>query len=88
MSTEVSGVCVDKAGRVAIQHAVARAADEAEASYGLLSDGERLARLLAAADDIATAGVACGVDPQSSALVQLAAEATLWAEALQAGAAR
>lgn len=76
------------AGRVAISHAIARTADEHEAEYGLLSHGERLARLLAAADDIAVAGVACGVDPQAKALVQLAAEATLWAEALQAGAAR
>lgn len=76
------------AERVAIQHAVARTADEHEAAYGLLSDGERMARLLAAADEIARAGIAAGVDPQSQALVQLAAEATLWAEALQAGVGR
>ncbi len=76
------------AGRVAISHAVARTADEHEAAYGLLSDGERLARLLAAADQIAVAGIACGIDPQAQALVQLAAEATLWAEALQAAARR
>lgn len=76
------------AERVAIQHAIGRTADEHEAEYGLLSEGERLARLLAAADEIARAGIAAGVDPQSQALVQIAAEATLWAEALQAGAAR
>lgn len=85
MQTEISE---GRAGRVAIQIAIGRVADEHEAQYGLLSDGERLARLLAAADDIATAGIACGIDPQSAALVQLAAEATLWAEALQAGARR
>lgn len=78
----------DMAGRVAIQHAVGRAADEVTAEYGLLSDGERLARLLAAADEIAESGVARGVDPQSEALIELAAQAQLWAEALQAGAAR
>ncbi len=76
------------AGRVSIQHAIGRTADEHEAAYGLLSHGERLARMLAAADAIATAGVAHGIDPQCEALVMLAAEATLWAEALQADARR
>ncbi len=78
----------DRADRVAIQHAITRTADEHEAAYGLLSHGERIARLLAAADSIATAGVAHGIDPQCQALVQLAAEATLWAEALAADARR
>lgn len=81
-------MAVDASGRVAIQMAVARTADEHEAEYGLLSDGERLSRLLAAADEIARAGIAAGINPQSEALVQLAAEAQLWAEALQAGARR
>jgi len=78
----------DRADRVAISHAVARTADEHEAAYGLLSHGERLARMLAAAEDVATAGVAHGIDPQCQALVLLAAEATLWAEALQADGRR
>ncbi len=77
-----------KAQRVAIQQAVSRAADEATAGYGLLSDGERLGRLLAAADDIATTSVARGVDPHCEALIGLAAEAQMWAEALQAEEAR
>lgn len=76
------------AARVALQHAIAREVDTIGIEYDLLSDGERLARLLAAADDIALAGVAAGVDPQCEALVSLAAQATRWAEALQAGAAR
>ena len=76
------------AERVAIQHAIGRAADEHEAEYGLLSDGERLARLLAAADDIAREALAAGVDPHAQALVKFAAEAQLWAEALQARAGR
>ncbi len=79
---------VDLSGRVAIAHAVSRAADEAGIEYDLLSDGERLARLLAAADDIALSGAAHGIDPQCDALVRLAGEATRWAEALQVGAAR
>lgn len=78
----------DASGRVAIQMAVARAADDNKAAYGLLSDGERLSRLLAAADDIALSAAAAGVDPHCEALVHLAAEAQLWAEALQAGARR
>ncbi len=78
----------DLSGRVAISHAVGRAADDAAAEYGPLSDGERLARLLAAADDVAVGALACGVDPAAQSLISLAAEAQLWAEALQAGAAR
>lgn len=81
-------MATDTSGRVAIQHAVALAADEALAGYTLLSDSERALRLLAAAEDVAHAVLVCGMRPQSDALIHLAAEATVWAEALQAAAAR
>lgn len=75
----------DKAGRVAIQQAIGKTADDTEAEYGLLDDAERMNRLIVAVDDIAIAAYSTGLDPQCDALVQLAAEAQLWAEALQAG---
>ncbi len=85
---EGPAVTVDNSGRVAIMHAVGRVADEQEATYGLLSDGERTARLFDAVDAIYVAGQMHGATAQAEALIGLAAEATLWAEALQAGARR
>lgn len=78
----------DMSGRVAIQHAVNRLVDDLEAEYGLLSDAERLARLVSTADDATYGGLALGFEPNVTGLVRLMAEAQLLTEAIQTRARR
>lgn len=75
----------ERAQRVSIQQAVGHLADDIY-SEGPRSDGERLARLLAAADDVALAYHGQGV--LSNALLEYLAEGQVWLEALEHEAAR
>lgn len=78
----------DMSGRVAIQHAIASIVDEIEGEYGLLSDTDRVDRLLTTAEYVAQARLIGGVPHQTAALVELAATAQVLAEALQVDARR
>lgn len=77
----------DRARRVTIQLAVGRLVDDLAEKPGPLSDGERLARLLAAADDVALVGQECG-ERLTDALLRHVAEGQAWLEELGREGAR
>jgi hypothetical protein len=77
----------DRTRRVTIQLAVGRLVEDLAEEAGPLSDGERLARLLAAADDVALVGQECG-DRLKDALLRHVAEGQAWLEELVRAEAR